>query len=677
MGVINTNLIGYKLVANGTILDIYKDEDIIVSDNITGLFDIGTLPADFSRTILVPGTKKNNAFFEHVYDISVDNPYLFATNQKVPAYLDFDGIYLVSGYIQLNKVNIKQDIGIESYEVSLYGTVSSFARDINRFYLNDLSSLTKFNHTSSISNISSSWHGGLFSGSIVYPLAEYGKKLEYTSGDQFNGMDDSDGALHIQDFKPAIRVKDVWDSIFETFGYTYTSSFWEQDWIKDMYMVCNYSLRYPIYSDITLENYGVVKISAISGSGTTDLSLGTAGTITQLPWANVQSDPQSFIGNNVSYNLPISSSLKGTLKLNLNISGSKLGAPSLYFKVWPTGSTSASPSSTTALVNFNQYFTSWFEAQYANNPNGGVNETVNISTEFITSTLNPGSYYFGIEWLNQYNAPYNNIALKLDPNGKPESYLQITEVANGADRRIMDIPSNMPYGTQGIRIIDFIKGLQKKFNLVIYPDKTNPNRMIVETFNNWYNKGKVKDFNRYINLNKSIEVIPANNYAVNKVTFTDKQDNDYVSVQFQRATNRTYGASYYNDTQNFYSQGELKVETTFASDPLVKIAGTGVSGSINGYNPIPESYQYYIGNQGWGSPYGACNNTYYFPYTVYADTCDINSVTKFYTDTLLTTPYNGNYYYWKIVGPCTGGTYYAAFIDYQGNVGSIQECGGV
>jgi hypothetical protein len=676
MGVINTNVIGYKLVANGTILDIYKDEDITVSNNITGIFDIGTLPADFSRTILVPGTQKNNLFFEHVYDISIVNPYLFSTNQKVPAYLDFDGIYLVSGYIQLNKVNVKEDIGIESYEVSLYGTVSSFARDINRYYLNDLTSLAKFNHTASIENISGSWHGGLFSGSIVYPLAEYGKKLEYTSGDLFNGMDDNEGALQVQDFKPAIRVKEVWDAIFETFGYTYSSSFFEQDFIKDMYMVCNYSLQYPIFSNITLEKYGTVKISAISGSTTTNVSLGSAGTITQFPWSNVQSDPQGFIGANSSYNLPITSSLRGALKLNLQVSGSKIGAPALYLKYWPTGSSSAT-AGTTALVNFNQYFYDWSQAMYSNNPAGGVNENVSITTEFNTSILNPGSYYFGIEWLNQYNSPYNNIALKLDPNGKPESYLQITEVANGADRRIMDIPANMPYGTQGIRLMDFIKGLQKKFNLIIYPNKTKPNEMIVETFNDWYNKGKVKDFNRYMNLNKSIEVIPANNFAVNKVTFTDKQDTDYVSVQFQRGTNRTYGASYYNDTQNFYSQGELKVETTFAADPLVKIAGTGVSGSISGYNPTPESYPYYMGAYGQNSPYNACTNTTYFPITVYADTCNVYDVGRFYSDNLLTVPYNGNYNYWKIVGPCTGGSYFSIFVDYQGYVGTMQECGGV
>ncbi len=121
MGVTSTQGFVFKLIANGTQLDLFDDEDILISDNVTGLFDIGVLPSDFTRQITVPGTKKNNAFFEHVYDISVVNPYLFATNTKVPCYLDFDGIYLSDGYLQLNKVNVLANKFIESYEITIFG----------------------------------------------------------------------------------------------------------------------------------------------------------------------------------------------------------------------------------------------------------------------------------------------------------------------------------------------------------------------------------------------------------------------------------------------------------------------------------------------------------------------------------------------------------------------------
>jgi len=133
MGIISTQGFTFRLVADGTQLDIFDDEDIQLSNNVTGLFDIGVLPSDFTRQITLPGTKVNNAFFEHVYDISIDSPFLFATNIKVPAYIDFDSVLVSQGYLQLNKVNVRANKFIESYEVTLFGSLSSFGRDTDCF----------------------------------------------------------------------------------------------------------------------------------------------------------------------------------------------------------------------------------------------------------------------------------------------------------------------------------------------------------------------------------------------------------------------------------------------------------------------------------------------------------------------------------------------------------------
>ena len=135
--------------------------------------------------------------------------------------------------------------------------------------------------------------------------------------------------------------------------------------------------------------------------------------------------------------------------------------------------------------------------------------------------------------------------------------------------------------TVGIKLIDFISSMQKKFNLVIYPNKLRPKEFIVETFNTWYKMGQVKNFNRYINLDKNIGVTLANNLAVNKLNFGDTLDGDYVSQQFAKGAGREYGKSYYVDTENFFSQGEFNVKTNFASSPIVYLAGTGTSGSTN------------------------------------------------------------------------------------------------
>ena len=50
MGVRTSQGFNFKLVANGVSLDLFQDETITISDNVTGLFDVGTLPIFRLRT---------------------------------------------------------------------------------------------------------------------------------------------------------------------------------------------------------------------------------------------------------------------------------------------------------------------------------------------------------------------------------------------------------------------------------------------------------------------------------------------------------------------------------------------------------------------------------------------------------------------------------------------------
>ena len=632
MSIISTQGFTFRLIANGTQLDTFDDEDILLSNNVTGLFDIGVLPSDFTRQITLPGTKVNNAFFEHVYDISIDNPFLFATNVKVPAYFDFDSIYLSQGYLQLNKVNVRANKFIESYEVTIFGSLSSFGRDINRFYLTDLSTLSVYNHTASYENITSSWDGNLFSGSIVYPLADYGTGMKYTSGQYNNfGIDDFNGALTVQNFKPAIRAKNVLDAIFSEAGYTYTSSFLNQDWFQDVYMICNNALKYPIFQNVNLETFGTIKIGAISGSGMTDLTL-SSGSWTTLPWYNELNDAQG-VYNNGAYTVTKETNINGILNLNLNVSCSANNMPGTLsangtwqMRMLETGS--STPYSTRAIQSFIFFFD-----QLQNSRTGGINQNYELSTEIRFEEIPIGTYYFQIRQSPNSATPPLPI-VKIDPEGTTKSFLQITRVNQAADGRVVDIPSNMPFGTNGIKQIDFISGLQKKFNLVIYPSKTKPNEFIIESFNNWYNKGEIKDFNKYINLDETIEVIPANNLAVNQLNFGDTLDQDFISQQFSKAANREYGKTYYVDTTNFFSQGNFEVKTTFGNGPLARIDGTGLSGSVAGFRPeLPSCAVYAIGP----APYSGyvywteCDgtpNSYFLNYgnTIYPGCIQIGSI---------------------------------------------------
>jgi hypothetical protein len=639
MGVVTTQGFIFKLVANGEILDLFADEEIKLSDNVTGLFDLGVIPADFTRQLSLPGTKKNNAFFEHVYDISVFNPDTFATNIKVPCYLDFDGIYISQGYLQLNKVNVIANKFIDSYEVTLFGAISSFAKTITNTYLTQLSTLQSYNHTASYENVSASWNGGLFGGDIVYPLADYGSGYKYTSGQyELFGMDDQNGALSVQNFKPAIRMKKVWDAIFEYAGYTYSSSFFNEPFLDDVYLVANNSLKYPEFAGIDLEGYGKIKVGAISGSGMTDVVL-TENTFVTLPWYNALSDPQNFY-NNGAYEVKERTNLQGILNININVSCSLNNMPGTLTQngTWQIRMIETGSSTPYSLRAIQSYI--FFFDQLQVSRSGGINTTYQLQTEFLMDDIPPGNYYFQLKQRPNFPLPTAQPKVTLDPLGTTKSYLQITDVKQSADGRIMDMMSNMPFGTTGIKLIDFIKGIQKKFNLVIYPSKTQRNEFIVETFNTWYQAGEIKDFNKYINLDEKIEVIPANNLAVNELNFGDSLDQDYVSQQFSKAANREYGKTYYVDTENFFSQGKFEVKTTLASSPLLQISGTGLSGSISGLTPTVT--QYYVGTLKVSSKPAGIDTCYSYTFIpIYTSTGTIQTGLIIYGDSYGTAPITG------------------------------------
>jgi hypothetical protein len=407
-----------------------------------------------------------------------------------------------------------------------------------------------------------------------------------------------------------------------------------------MYLFCNRQLRYPVYADVDLETLGLARISPISASGQTDLNI-PQSTNTNLPWYNVEKDPSNIIGNNSSYTITLdhSSSLQCTINLSLSLSGS-IGGPNISVILRDTGSLAV--KSSTTLITANQFFSANTFNMFAEGTLA-QNRTFDIIEQFSTSLLGPGTYYFGLEWIDQFNPPYNNFTFILDKDGKPKSYLEITKLRQGADGRVLSVPLNMPYGTRGIKQIDFLTSIQKKFNLVMYPSKTVRNEFIVETFNNWYDTGRRWDFNKFVNLNEKIEVIPANNLAVNELDFGDTLDQDYISQQFAKGANREYGKSYYVDQENFFSQGKFEVKTSLASSPLLYLTGTGLSGSVEGINPVINYY--YVSECRYGISRNA-DETCYSPARIqtYTSTGYITSGQIVYSDQYGANPITGLYF---------------------------------
>lgn len=608
MSVFTTQGYKFRLVAGSgsyadkVQLDLFADEEIKVSNNITDLFDIGAVPGTFTRTITLPGTKKNNKFFEQFYDISVYEPDLFQTNQKVEAYIDFDGMYLANGYLQLQKVNVIENKFIDSYEINLFGIVSNFSIDANRLFLTDLDNLNVYNHTSSLANISASWQNNLFGGEIVYALTDSGTGIYYSLNQDFLGIDDAEGSLTVQQFKPAIKVKTVWDACFDKLGYTYTSSFFNSDLFDNMYMILNNNLKYPVYTNVQLENYGQFKVTNTTGSNqnlllTNDTYRGFPANSKEYDYSGV-----ATLGSTLQLNIPKGSKLTATINLVFAVSSSTSpagsGIPAFYLEY--QNANDLSIINTQTLANINSYLNTIRLSRTQT-----VAQTFELPMDFTIPYLPKDTpVNIRIKYVAQ---GINNFTVTLNPaDARTGCSLTVKALNQGADFEILDVPFNMPYGVSGIKLIDFVRGIQKKFNLIMYEDNQVPNQFKIETFNTWYKQGQYKNFNNYINLDEKIEFIPASSLAVNKLNFTDTQDNDFVSTIWQRTYNRTFGQAILIDTGSYFSQGNFDVKTTLAAGPLTSVPGAVFTGSYAGTTTCTTYKVYNRGTESWNITYTQC-----------------------------------------------------------------------
>jgi hypothetical protein len=289
------------------------------------------------------------------------------------------------------------------------------------------------------------------------------------------------------------------------------------------------------------------------------------------------------MSTNATYNLAEKDVLSGNIKLQMQVSGSTTGG-GLGYPQLQVAMISGSDTESIDVDEINKYLRETYsQLESIGDKSYTLEETWINNTPTV---IDAGAYQFKAKYSVVGGGDFN---ITIAKDGNTESYIEVTKLNFAADWRVMEIPRNMPFGENGITCLDFIKGLQKKYNLVITPSKINVNQFEIETFNTWYKSGNTKDLTQFIKIDKTLKVTPANNLAANELEFSDTLGKDYLARNFNDVNLRKYGASIYKDTSNQFSQGKIDVMPVFASSPLRYIEGTG--GTSTG---APTSYAHAI-----------------------------------------------------------------------------------
>ena len=239
--------------ANG----ILGNVDITSSDNFPlsltyQNFDIRNFNSrggSFSKTFKIPATKNNNVLFNHISkDGNIDSKNVRA---DIPATIYADNVPVIRGTLKLTKV-LKQTEALE-YECNFLGDNMDWASRIKNLELKELtfaksdgSDYIYADVQGIIGNNRDNNQQDSNSDKLLYPLASYGEGVS-SRNQVFDG-----------DLAPAMYLKNIWDKIFSTQGYTVESEFCNSVFFKSLVVPFNFEKQ----SEQVNFKYGKIKKSS-------------------------------------------------------------------------------------------------------------------------------------------------------------------------------------------------------------------------------------------------------------------------------------------------------------------------------------------------------------------------------------------------------------------------------
>jgi hypothetical protein len=218
----------YSIVVSGLELDTYEESDISLNYQIQDILDISKRNTSFSKTIKIPGTPKNNEFFNQIFDVNIDN-ISFNPNKRMPAIIRVGDNEIFNGYLRLaNIYNKNKQI---DYDVIILGSLKDIMKSIEDYTLRDLN-LDKWNHIRNATAETESWAWRVMENGVLTETY-FDKGRGYVYPYIINGnSDDIYNKTYVYDLYPATYIKTIVDSLFDFAGFTYSSEFFQSDYFR-------------------------------------------------------------------------------------------------------------------------------------------------------------------------------------------------------------------------------------------------------------------------------------------------------------------------------------------------------------------------------------------------------------------------------------------------------------
>ena len=505
-----------QLYIQDTRVDLFQDETISITDSIQNVSDISKVFTPFSKQFSLPASQVNNKLFKHYYNFNIQDG--FDARFTVNARIEINHTPFKSGKIRLNGVSMK-DNHPHTYKVVFFGEPNSLKELFADEDLNALNPLSTYDINYSNSDFLQAFKVGLQSTNVdatntsnrnvVVPLILLENYYTYNTGST-NQLHNVNFPVLQPDLKPAIKLKRIIEAIQTQYDITFNMSdsgsvktFFGSDMFDELYLWLHRE-KSPISAPETdPPTFGVDTTTKNKKLTFADFTYASGD-------GDVLTNNTLIVDRGDSYNIRISVT------------------PS----VTSTGEVIVKDIKTNELLFYkeNISFTS------------GASKTIPL-VDLTSGNLSQRTYDIQIRLNSETNITFTAVSMLINKNATTAHNYTASNFTLGSNIFIQDYIPKM-------KVIDFLTGLFKMFNLVAYT-KRGSSTIFVQTFDDFMTIGETRDITKYVDVSQSTIDRPV---PYNQVNFKYSSPVTQTSLRFVNQFSQVFGDLNYSAPEKYDGQ---------------------------------------------------------------------------------------------------------------------------
>tara|TARA_R110001592_G_scaffold258294_1_gene522104 strand:- start:961 stop:3030 length:2070 start_codon:yes stop_codon:yes gene_type:complete len=510
-----------ELYISNTRVDLFKDESLTITDTIINAKDISKVFTAFSQQFSLPSSSTNNQVFKHYYNYEISGG--FDARVRVSAILKLNGVDYKIGKVKLNSVDMR-DNKAYSYKVVFYGETIALNTILGEDKLNNLDSLDPENLLYNSSNIKDllQLDPDVAGNDIITPLITHTKRLYYdsvehaTNGDgnlyYHGGTVDYHGVLY-SDLKYAIRIH----RLIQAIQTQYPSIVFSNDFFNTTNAPYHSLFMWLHRKSGSVGTGDQVDSFPNSVTGWTSGATGVWSSMTSASTLTVNTEFDAYENTNTLLQLQlITADTTNSYQVEVFRNG-----VTLFQGTFIGPKTLSSNTGDFGLASSGEYTV-----------------VITVTTVAILFT--------SCNWTVQ------NQETPIDPIETDVYQLSSSFTADINFEFIVKLQ------TPDIKIIDFLTGLFKMFNLVAYIKADGT--IYVDTLDAFYATSTTYDITKYIDVKTSAVAVAL---PYREIKFKYEGLKTFLAAQYEQLQVQEWGTEYFNNDTNNLDGGIYEVKLPF------------------------------------------------------------------------------------------------------------------